>query len=117
MSKYKNMNFKVLRSILCVLLLLGCSQNIKNDSEKERLAIVLDSVLNEHSFVRNTFDPNKLELLAGNSELGGLISSTGLGFDSIWCSDLWANKEFRTPLQGVKLVLDNVDFKAEQISA
>ena len=72
--------------ILSTLILNSCMGIKSNSNLEETVKSQRDSILKEHSFNRDEFDPDNLELLAGNGEMGGLVRHDGLGFDSIWSS-------------------------------
>ncbi|MEO1010880.1 MAG: hypothetical protein AAFX53_06205 [Bacteroidota bacterium] len=106
-------------SILLIPIFL-CINSCRPKKERETVTVpklegLRDSMLGSYSFSRTDFDPEKLELLAGNGEMGGLVRADGLGFDFIWCSDLWANKEFRIPLEGVKASFENAELAQDGI--
>ncbi len=74
-----------------------------------------DSLLTKYSFVRTGYTILDAELLLGNGTMGGLVLRSGLGFDSIWVSDLWEDKHNRIPLQGLKLISDEMNLTKEHI--
>ena len=102
--------FISLLSLSAFLLISSCSpKNSDVDNNGNQLKNMRDDLLEKHNFARDDLDTARVELLAGNGEMGGLVAHDGLGFDMIWCSDLWENKEFRTPLEGLKLSFDEID--------
>jgi hypothetical protein len=62
-----------------------------------------DSLLHKYSFVRNQYNPATTGLLIGNNEMGGLVSSLGMGFDKIWAADLWLDSSKRIPVIGPQI--------------
>lgn len=67
----------------------------KNDLLRAKLAC--------YAFERNELKETDLPLLMGNTEMGGLLNGDGLGFPSLWFSDLWQTQEIRMPLKGFAL--------------
>lgn len=62
----------------------------------------------KYNFIRNSYREQNLEFLMGNGEMGALADKKGLGFEKLWFTDLWANKEWRKSLEGP--VLFNADY-------
>jgi hypothetical protein len=102
---------------LIVLLTISLSSCIpKNVFVDDAIENMRDSVLDKYSFSISQYEPDRLGLLAGNNEMGGMVLLSGLGLDSIWCSDLWLNDAVRIPMEGVKFILDDVSFDSAHIS-
>jgi hypothetical protein len=64
---------------------------------------MLSEKLSRYTFKRSELRDTDLPLLMGNGEMGGLLERDGLGFPSLWFSDLWRTQEIRIPLNGFKL--------------
>ena len=107
-------NQKIFLIVLLIISLSRCSpKNVFVDVTIENMR---DSILDKYSFSISRYEPDRLGLLAGNNEMGGKVLLSGLGLDSIWCSDLWLNDEARIPMEGVKVILDDVSFDPAHIS-
>ncbi len=77
---------------------------------EEGISELRSALLDRHSFSRGSFNPDDLELLAGNGEMGGLVRRDGLGLDRIWAADLWENESNRIPLSGLGISWHAVEF-------
>ena len=103
-------------ALLLAAALTGCVSRDKalpleaNAREEQRSAL-----LGKHSFHRDRFDAGMLGLLAGNGEMGGLVALDGLGFDSIWCADLWEDRANRVPLEGLRVQLGDARLESGKI--
>jgi hypothetical protein len=64
---------------------------------------LLSDKLSRYGFDRNELNETDLPLLMGNMEMGGLLDRDGIGFSSLWFSDLWHTSEIRVPLRGFRL--------------
>ena len=63
--------------------------------------------LEEYNFIREDYQPDDIEFLMGNGEMGGWVSKDGLGFEKMWFTDVWLDSETRMSLPGPKLILEN----------
>ena len=86
-------------AILLIISLVSCVSSKEDKLER------VEMPMEKYNFRRDAYDPDDLEFLMGNGEMGGWVAKDGLGFEKLWFTDVWENCETRKSLPGPKLIL------------
>jgi len=68
----------------------------------------------KYNFIRTSYNEKNFEFQMGNAEMGGLTDKRGLGFEKLWFTDIWSDKQWRKPLPGP--LLFNPDYAQRDFS-
>lgn len=69
----------------------------------------------KYNFVRTRYNEKDFPYQMGNAEMGGLTEKRGLGFEKIWFTDVWGDKQRRKPLSGP--LLNNPDYESRDFAS